>query len=115
MHAAAVFLTLAPRVCASSTHFPPVMWSQRKGSISVTVPLYDAQQLSFAFSNLASGHGSEFQFSCIGCFTTFSLPAIVMTCEQASERRTPARAALFFCLATFKTNQRIKFQVLRSP
>ncbi len=67
MRTVAVFLTLVPRACASSTHFPPVLWSQRKGSISVSVPLYDAQQLSFAFLNADVGRGCEFQFSCIGC------------------------------------------------
>jgi hypothetical protein len=67
MRTVPVFLTLVPRACASSTHFPPVLWSQRKGSISVSVPLYDAQQLSFAFSNADVGRGCEFQFSCIGC------------------------------------------------
>ena len=98
----AVFLTLVPRACASSTHFPPVLWSQRKGIISVSVPLYDAQQLSFAFSNADVGRGCEFQFSCIGCSLLHfhTPPATTMIDFQTGISKT-SPSACFLILSSY--------------
>ncbi len=77
---------VSPRsACSCSTHFPPVLWSQRKGSIRVTVPLYHAQQLSFAFSNSDVTRAAEFHFSCLGCVLSLR-PRFCDFCGQAPER-----------------------------